>query len=43
MINESIHNHSLKKFANEDREMVVVLVGARNIEHDVHVTEVFIL
>jgi hypothetical protein len=29
MIDMGIHNHPLKKFANKDQELVVILVGAR--------------
>jgi len=38
MINISINNHPLEKFKNEDREMVVILVGACGTKQDVHGT-----
>jgi len=28
VINEGVHNHSLKKFGDEDQEMVAILVEA---------------
>jgi hypothetical protein len=28
VIDESIHNHPLKKFVNEDQEAVMILIGA---------------
>jgi len=43
MINVSINNHPLEKFENEDREMVVILVGACGTKQDVHGTEIFAL
>jgi len=30
MINKSIHNHPLKKFADKDQEVVVTLVETRD-------------
>jgi hypothetical protein len=35
MIKECIHNHPLKKFANEDCELVGILIEARGTKHDV--------
>ena len=38
MINEGINNYPLEKFENEDREMVVILVGACGTKQDVYGT-----
>ena len=43
MINVSINNHPLEKFENEDREMVVILVGACGAKQYVHDTEILAL
>jgi len=41
--NEGINNHPLKKFDDEDQEVVVVLVQAHGTKQDVHSAKVFIL
>ena len=43
ILNEGINYHPLQKFENEDREMVVILVGACGTKQDVHGTEIFAL
>ena len=43
MINKGINNHPLEKFENEDREMVVILVGACGTKQYVHDTEILAL
>jgi len=43
MINVSIKNHPLEKFENEDREMVLILIGACGTKQDVHGIEIFAL
>jgi hypothetical protein len=43
MINECIYNHPLKKFADENCELVGVLIGARGTKHDVHGIKIFVL
>jgi len=43
VINKSIHNHHLEKFANEDKEEVMVLVEAPGTKQHVHAKEVIIL
>ena len=43
MINVIINNHPLEKFENDDREMVVILVGACGTKQDVHGIKIFAL
>ena len=43
VINEDIYHHPPKKFGNEDREMVVILVGACGAKQYVHDTEILAL
>jgi len=43
VINKSIHNHPLEKFANEDKEEVIVLVEAPGTKQHVYGTEVIVL
>ena len=42
VINISIHNHSSKKFGDNERWVVVFLLGARGTKQHVHGTRVFI-
>jgi len=43
MIDESIHKHPPKKFADKDQEVFVILVEACGTKKNVHDTEVFVL
>ena len=43
VINKSIRNHPLEKFANKDKEEVMVLVEALGTKQHVHVIEVIVL
>ena len=43
VVNKSIDNHPLKKFGDEDQEVVGILVVARGTKHNVHGTKVFFL